>query len=111
MSEEIGRAEHISELEFGYEMLVWDGKNTYPLEAVSVRIYEDADGEFYSPSIQKYTGDGSQWYVTGNPDGYETREQTMRCVGRCWDKALKDRAERIAAYEAWKKNPVGEPPQ
>lgn len=91
--------ERISELEFGYEMLVWHGKGTYPLEAISPRICEDAKGVFYVPAIPKYSGDGSQYYTTGNLDGYETREQLLRCVGRCWDKAEKDLARKMAEHK------------
>jgi len=87
MSEE--KPTWIEELAFGQEMLLWDYKGTYPLEAVTVIEYTDDDGIFYLPGIPDYVN--GKTLVTGNRDGYESREQLMRCVGRAWDKAIANR--------------------
>jgi hypothetical protein len=85
--------ERITELEFGYEMLTWDSKGTYPLEAVSSIAYEDDLGEFYAPAIQNYvTG---ETMITGDVDGYNNRESLMRCIGRCWDKAERNVTQKM----------------
>lgn len=86
----------ITELEFGYEMLIWKTKGTYPLEAVSSIEFEDDNGIFFAPAIQNYVSGETQ--ITGNGDGYKTREQLMKCVGRCWDKAEKEVAKTVKNY-------------
>ncbi len=76
----------VSNLDFGLEMLVHEMKGTYPLEAVTSLECTDDKGGFYVPAIPNYvTG---QLMVTGDFDGYETREALLSCVGQCWDLAL-----------------------
>ena len=83
------KRERVSELDFGYAMLTYDSKGQYPLEYVSFITGEDKQGKFYWPLINDYC-DFEQEYFTGTENGYSTREQALRCVGRCWDKALSD---------------------
>lgn len=76
----------VSALDFGLEMLVHEIKGTYPLEVITSLECVDSEGKFYVPAIPNYiTG---QLMVTGDVDGYETREALLSCVGRCWDLAL-----------------------
>ncbi len=84
----------ITELEFGQKMLEWESKRIYPLESVASVKFEDKQGIFYVPTINDYVT--HELYITGNPDGYESREQLLRCVGRCWDLAEADLAKRVA---------------
>lgn len=82
----------VPELEFGNMMALWSVKGTYPLEAVSLIRYEDKDAVFWQPAVMDY---GSlnimeNRLTTGCRDGYTTREQALRCIGRCWDKAEAD---------------------
>lgn len=88
---------HVSELEFGYAMM--GHKNQYPLEVVSCVNDVDERGQYYIPIVTQYV-DYEQELSTGNRDGYANREQLMRCVGRCWDKAEKDIAERTRVIES-----------
>ncbi len=87
---------YVSELEFGYAMI--GHKNQYPLEVVSCINDKDERGQYYIPIVSQYV-DFEQDLMTGNRDGYTSREQLMRCVGRCWDKAEKDLAKRAAERE------------
>jgi len=75
---------YVSELEFGLIML--GHKNTYPLEVVSAILGQDENGKYFIPCTSDYV-DFEQNFITGNENGYESREQLMRCIGRCWDKA------------------------
>jgi hypothetical protein len=81
------KPERVTELEFGREMLLWDYKGHYPLEAISIIIFTDQLGEFYLPGIRDYCYH-EVTLVAGSKDGYTSREQALRCAGRCWDKAL-----------------------
>jgi len=84
----LSKYKRLSALEFGYEMLTWDSKGTYPLEAVTSIKAEDAKGIFFVPAIQNYvTG---QTMITGHSEGYESREKLMTCIGKCWDEAEQD---------------------
>ena len=82
----------LTELEFGEQMLIWLSWDVYPLEMVSSIEFTDNKGIFYAPALALY--DDTHMLkepavvITGNSDGYTSREQLMRCVGRCWDKAL-----------------------
>lgn len=76
----------ISELDFGLEMLVYESKNTYPLEAVSSVQASDENGVFYVPIITDYITGIEK--VTGSLDGYSTRQELLSCVGHCWDLAI-----------------------
>jgi len=85
----------LSELEFGEQMLVWLSWDVYPLEQISSIEFTDDKGVFYAPALALYddthTLEKPEVVITGNGDGYTSREQLMRCVGRCWDKALANR--------------------
>ncbi|WP_057831284.1 hypothetical protein [Colwellia sp. TT2012] len=80
--------ERISELDFGLEMLVYESKSIYPLEAVSSVEFTDDDGVFYAPIIPDYVTGIEK--ITGSLDGYNTRQELLSCVGRCWDLAIED---------------------
>lgn len=71
----------VSELDFGLAMLLYSSKGIYPLEVVSAIVHE---GSFF-PCIRDYIEDEN--FYTGPDQGYSNREQLLRCVGRCWDKA------------------------
>ncbi len=75
----------VTELDFGLEMLVYESKSIYPLEAVSSIECTDSDGMFYLPAIPDYVTGIDK--VTGSRDGYETRKELLSCVGHCWDLA------------------------
>lgn len=75
----------VSELDFGLEMLVYESKSIYPLEAVSSLECSDSDGVFYVPVIPDYVTGINK--ITGSSDGYETRKALLACVGHCWDLA------------------------
>lgn len=75
----------VSELAFGLEMLVYESKSIYPLEAISSIEFTDSDGIFYLPVIPDYITGIEK--ITGSLDGYSTRQELLSCVGRCWDLA------------------------
>lgn len=75
----------VSELDFGLEMLVYESKSIYPLEAISSIECSDSKGVFYLPVISDYVTGTEK--VTGSLDGYETRKELLSCVGHCWDLA------------------------
>jgi hypothetical protein len=75
----------VSELDFGLEMLVYESKDIYPLEAVSSIECSDANGVFYIPVIADYVYGIEK--ITGSLDGYSTRLELLSCIGRCWDLA------------------------
>jgi len=75
----------VSELEFGLEMLAYESKGFYPLEAVSSIQASDNNGVFYVPLIKDYVAGIEK--ITGSLDGYTTRQELLSCVGRCWDLA------------------------
>ncbi len=77
--------ERVSELDFGLEMLVYESKSIYPLEAISSIECSDSDGVFYLPVIPDYVTGIEK--ITGSLDGYSTRQELLSCVGRCWDLA------------------------
>jgi hypothetical protein len=87
----------LTELEFGEQMLTWLSWDVYPLEKISSIEFTDSKGVFYAPALElydeTYQRDQLETVITGSGDGYETREQLMRCVGRCWDKALAERGK------------------
>lgn len=76
----------VSELDFGLEMLAYESKSIYPMEAVSSIKYSDSDGVFYIPVIPDYVSGTEK--ITGSPNGYITRQELLSCVGRCWDLAV-----------------------
>ncbi|NQY49730.1 MAG: hypothetical protein HRT50_11630 [Colwellia sp.] len=76
----------VSELDFGLEMLVYDSKSIYPLEAASSVEFTDDKGVFYAPIIPDYVTGIEK--ITGSLDGYNTRQELLSCVGRCWDLAV-----------------------
>lgn len=76
----------VSELDFGLEMLVYESKSFYPLEAVSSLECSDAKGIFYIPVIPDYVYGTEK--ITGSLDGYNTRQELLSCIGRCWDLAI-----------------------
>lgn len=78
--------ERVSEIDFGLEMLVYESKSIYPLEAVSSLECSDSDGVFYLPVIPDYVTGIEK--ITGSLDGYSTRQELLSCVGRCWDLAV-----------------------
>ncbi len=75
----------VTELDFGLEMLVYESKSIYPLEAVSSIEFTDSKGIFYLPTIPDYVTGIDK--ITGSLDGYETRKELLACVGQCWDLA------------------------
>jgi hypothetical protein len=75
----------VSELDFGLEMLVYESKSIYPLEAVSSIEFTDSDGKFYLPVIPDYVYGTEK--ITGSLNGYSTRKELLSCVGHCWDLA------------------------
>jgi hypothetical protein len=75
----------VSELDFGLEMLVYQSKSIYPLEAVSSIEFTDSDGIFYLPVIPDYVYGTEK--ITGSTNGYTTRKELLACIGHCWDLA------------------------
>jgi hypothetical protein len=78
----------VSELAFGLEMLVYESKSIYPLEAVSSIELTDSNGVFYLPVIPDYVTGIEK--ITGYLEGYSTRQELLSCVGHCWDLAMAD---------------------
>ncbi|MBL4568741.1 MAG: hypothetical protein JKY69_03500 [Flavobacteriaceae bacterium] len=81
----MSRPIQVSELDFGLEMLVYESKSIYPLEAVSSIEFTDSDGVFYLPVIPDYVTGIEK--TTGSRNGYTTRKELLACIGHCWDLA------------------------
>lgn len=85
--EPIEKVEWIEFDEFKDHMALLQCKGVYPLECVGIQKYEDAKGEFFLPSITTYMGDT---FVTGDKDGYLSRERALAVVGRALDKIMNE---------------------
>lgn len=46
-------------------------------------VFEDARGQFFMPALRRYID--SDLVMSGNKDGYKTRERAMAVFGRCLD--------------------------
>lgn len=98
MSEEI-KLVKVDSLAFGREIITHEshsehGDNTV-LGAVQLLKFSDNQGVFFVPAVASYVY-YDKMLITGNDNGYKTRAEALKCVGRCWDKAENDLAERIA---------------
>jgi len=85
----------LSELEFGLALLEWKSLGVYPMEMVAAIEFTDDKGIFWAPALELYDKTHKlkepEVVITGNGNGYKNREQMLRCVGRCWDKAIASR--------------------
>lgn len=78
----------ISDTEFARMIRFWESQGHEPLDAITLISLNNGGEQRWFPAIMDYdqtlTRDDCL-YVTGDPNGYATREQAMACIGRCWD--------------------------
>jgi len=73
----------MSEMNFGYEIISHEDNGSSDLGSVDVVMCSTANGVVFVPTIRNYVY-SNVMYVS---DGYQSREEALRCVGRCWDLA------------------------
>ncbi|CED58027.1 putative uncharacterized protein (plasmid) [Aliivibrio wodanis] len=70
--------------EFFNEFSLLKHKNRDPFTYFSIAKYEDDKGVFFLPSLERY--DESEVIVTGNKNGYLSREKAICIMGKCLDR-------------------------
>lgn len=76
----------MKEIAFGYEILTQETKETTALGSVDIVMCSTSKGIVFVPTIRNYV----YLNVMYTSNGYQSREEAFRCVGRCWDLAQAD---------------------